>query len=346
MFGSDHCPVFIDLHDSIKRNGETILLRDLLNPTDRPPSTGPVFPWDEPRSAPQPPRFATKFMEEFSAKQRTLKSLWANTKPKSGPVAKKEENETATPNSSKDATSHNSPEPSTAMGIARAAFGALDSQPSSSRIKAASQLDATQPTQSSTEVAASQASTQAKRSASPGAAIAVCAQPAAVDLTLENSPPAKKVALERTKSASVPKGKAKKPPAGGQAKLAAFWTMPKPKPKAKAKDPTPPYLPSPSAACSSKLASPSEITFVDMDEPPDTVQDGLLAQALADEDAEKVAEREASRQAKNDAAGSQWASMFAPKKAPLCLVHHHPCKDFSECATKSVADSSRESPGT
>ncbi|KAL1412735.1 Class II abasic (AP) endonuclease [Vanrija albida] len=48
VHGSDHCPVYIDLHDSIELDGQTIYLRDLLNPKDRPPSTAPVYPSDIP----------------------------------------------------------------------------------------------------------------------------------------------------------------------------------------------------------------------------------------------------------------------------------------------------------
>lgn len=331
VFGSDHCPVYIDLHNSIERDGDTVYLRDLLNPTDRPPSTGTVFPWDEPRTAPQPPRFATKFMEEFSAKQRTLKSLWANAKPKATVLEKKAVTEAEVPEVLKDAAANEPEEPSTAIGIARAAFGALDTPSRSSKqTQGATQVDETQPTQPSTDISAPSQQAPLPANGSPRPRAVKRSQPTTVDLTLEDSPPTKKVALERTRSAPAPKGKAKKAPPGGQAKLAAFWTMPKV--KSKAKEPSPPSLPPPSAASSSKQASSPEFSLLEMGEPPDTVQDELLAQALADEDAEKDAERERERKARNQAAAPQWANMFAPKKAPLCTVHHHPCKDFSECS--------------
>jgi AP endonuclease-2 len=327
VYGSDHCPVYIDLHDSIELDGERIHIRDLLNPADRPPSTGTVFPWDEPRSAPQPPRFATKFMEEFSTKQRTLKSLWANAKPKVKAAEKKaEEKSRVEPEPGPPTEERPSLEPSTTMGIARAAFEALDAPQSAASTPPVDEARSTQPP------AAATAPTQPiQESSSPRGSDRLAEvkrpQPATVDLTLEDSPPTKKVALERSKSAPAPKGKAKKAPAGGQAKLAAFWSMPKP--KSKAKESTPPRLPPASAASSSRKAATPDISLVDEAEPPDTVQDELLAQALAEEDEELEAERARQREARNQAAGTKWASMFAPKKAPLCTVHQHPCKDFS-----------------
>lgn len=325
VYGSDHCPVYIDLHESIERDGETIYIRDLLNPVDRPPSTGTVFPWDEPRSAPQPPRFATKFMEEFSTKQRTLKSLWANTKPKVKTVQKKAEETRDELEPLKEKTPPQ--EPSTTMGIARAAFEVLDAPPAAA---GPTQMHESQSTQPSTSVAAPTQSTQESSPvrSSPRPPGLKHVEPPTVDLTLEDSPPAKKVALERTKSAPAPKGKAKKAPATGQAKLAAFWSVPKA--KATAKEPSPPRLPPPSAASIPKKADSLDDFLFDEGKPPDTVQDELFAQALAEEDAEMAAERERQREARNHAAGTKWASMFAPKKAPLCTVHQHPCKDFSE----------------
>ncbi|OCF38997.1 exodeoxyribonuclease III [Kwoniella heveanensis CBS 569] len=77
VYGSDHCPVYIDLHETIHHplHG-TLHLKDQLNPPDRPQSTAPVYPNDVPREAPEPPRFATKFHDEFSGRQTSLKSFF------------------------------------------------------------------------------------------------------------------------------------------------------------------------------------------------------------------------------------------------------------------------------
>ena len=67
VFGSDHCPVYIDLHETADIPGKgTLHLRDMLNPTGRPPSTAPEYPTVPPRTVPEPPRLATKFFEEIS----------------------------------------------------------------------------------------------------------------------------------------------------------------------------------------------------------------------------------------------------------------------------------------
>ncbi|KAH6910497.1 DNA-lyase 2 [Coprinopsis sp. MPI-PUGE-AT-0042] len=60
--GSDHCPVYVDFHDSIvgPSSGQTLLLADVLG---APRANGKI---------PDPPRIATKWWEEFSGKQTSL----------------------------------------------------------------------------------------------------------------------------------------------------------------------------------------------------------------------------------------------------------------------------------
>ena len=76
----------IDLHDSIiQDNGKILQLRDMLNPCDRPPSTVPAYMMDPKRQAPEPPRFATKFLDEFSSRQTNLRDFFKG-KSKSSPT--------------------------------------------------------------------------------------------------------------------------------------------------------------------------------------------------------------------------------------------------------------------
>lgn len=124
VFGSDHCPVYIDLHERIELNGETLVLREVLNPADRPVSTAPVYPSDVPRVAPEPPRFATKFMDEFSAKQRTLKSLWARPSP--SPSVSKSASPAGDEPTEEPRDEAPQPSPLSTLGIARAAFDSLE----------------------------------------------------------------------------------------------------------------------------------------------------------------------------------------------------------------------------
>ncbi|RPD64027.1 DNase I-like protein [Lentinus tigrinus ALCF2SS1-7] len=60
--GSDHCPIFIDLHDEITlQSGETLSLRDAMKQT-------PGFK--------EPPRLAAKFWNEFAGKQTVLSAFF------------------------------------------------------------------------------------------------------------------------------------------------------------------------------------------------------------------------------------------------------------------------------
>lgn len=82
VFGSDHCPVWVDLHERIvNERGETLVLRDLMNV---PPRTEALD--DEP---PDPPRFATRFWDEFSGKQRSLKDFFGGGLAKGGKASQK-----------------------------------------------------------------------------------------------------------------------------------------------------------------------------------------------------------------------------------------------------------------
>jgi AP endonuclease 2 len=60
--GSDHCPVYVDFHESIvdPSTGQTLFLKDVLG---APRTDGNI---------PDPPRIATKWWEEFSGKQTSL----------------------------------------------------------------------------------------------------------------------------------------------------------------------------------------------------------------------------------------------------------------------------------
>lgn len=285
--------MYIDLHEEIEEDGKTIRLKDVLNPADRPESTAPKFPSDIPRSAPEPPRFATKFFDEFSGKQRTLKSLWANAKPKATKVEAKAAPPSApssSPTPTRDTPDTTPPaedaQPSSTLGIARAAFSSLDS-PATLAQPAALQAGAT-----AQVVKASQ-----KR-------------PAAIDLTGDDEP-RKRSTVERSKSVSVKKT------SNGQMKLASFFSQPTPKAKA--------VSPAQVAELPSEPLPPSTLATDDGDIP-DTDRDALIAIAMAEEDEEREKQRAAQKQ-KNAPA---WSEIFAKKVPPKCKVHARPCKDFSE----------------
>lgn len=309
MFGSDHCPVYIDLHDEIQAGGQTIYLRDVMNPVDRPPSTAPKFPSDVPRVAPEPPRFATKFFDEFSGKQRTLKSLWANAKPKPMVVTKTSRSTSPVPS-----VIHEPPDPpstrsastdnvqlSSTLGIARAAFSKLDTL-------------ATRKVEDASSKPATQSSSSQKRSIS-------------IDVTADD---------EHKEEAGVkrPKRTPGKQFSNGQMKLASFFSQSAANPKptqssALRADSLPRTLSSHKAA-----TPPSTPVAASTEDVPDTDQDALIAIAMAEADDE----RERNRAAKIEEAAPVWSEIFAKKIPPKCKVHGRPCKDFSMSTRMACAD--------
>ena len=320
--------MYVDFHDSITtEEGKTLYIRDLLNPPDRPPSTAPVYPSDIPRDAPEPPRFATKFLEEFSAKQRTLMSLWGGKKSSASPapdekVVKEEQSQESQGSVATQATvptqgtqvaePTREETPVSTLGIARAAFESLDKPEESASTP--SELPTPQPPQ--------------PQQPTPAAPKVPTKRPLTVDLTADDEePPPKK--LERSKSTSAAaKGKGKAAPKGNQPKLAAFWSTPaKGTPKA-SPPPTKPSASKPSTSASTPSTSskpPDELPPDVLDCGPDTEKDALLAQALAEADEE----RQRAREAKKEEAAPVWSGIFAKKLPPLCTVHQKPCKDFS-----------------
>ncbi|KAH0582387.1 hypothetical protein H2248_010331 [Termitomyces sp. 'cryptogamus'] len=64
--GSDHCPVYVDLHDEIvDSTGATIQLQDVM-----------AFKKDQPQ---EPPRISSKFWDEYSGKQRLLQQFFGKS---------------------------------------------------------------------------------------------------------------------------------------------------------------------------------------------------------------------------------------------------------------------------
>jgi AP endonuclease-2 len=325
VFGSDHCPVYIDLHDSITtETGEVLHIKDQLNPPNRPPSTAPLYPTDPPRTAPEPPRFATKFLDEFSGKQQTLKSFFGGGRKKSESVV----SPSPTPTASEAGPSGSTKQPvmpkeasvderapketiasadsmTTPFGLARAAFESIDTSPSAS--------------------ANAQAGPSRPRSRSKSATIDLTAdEPISTQSTDRTTPSTKP-----TRGKSQPK-KPTKSPTPSQTKLSTFFQPPV---KAKRKSP-----PSPEITLQPRKRSsppPGVDLLVDTDIPelgPDPVEEALIAQAVAEADQER-SEQRAVQKAK---AAPVWNELFAKKLPPLCTVHQKPCKDFSKSPIPSA----------
>ncbi|GAA5866472.1 hypothetical protein JCM1840_001328 [Sporobolomyces johnsonii] len=121
VVGSDHCPVYLDLHDEIEVEGRgTIRLWDMMN-SGRSKEDPP----------PPPPGFATRFYDEFSGKQRQLSS-WFGKKGRAPPPQ---------PPTTSTSTSALSASPQTVSASAPEA-STSSSQPPTSKLFSSSQLSA------------------------------------------------------------------------------------------------------------------------------------------------------------------------------------------------------------
>lgn len=291
VFGSDHCPVHIDLHEEITLEDGTLLkLRDQLNPPNRAPSTAPIYPNAVPRAVPEPPRFATKFFDEFSGKQTTLRGFFSSgprkslVEPSPSPIEETPpavDNVSQTPSSAPRPAIIRTPTPDESLAapfsIARAAFDSITA---------------------STDTPASSAST--RRSAT-------------IDLTEDESPAQKTVRMPSPLTAAkASKAKAKPAkPSNGQRTLNTFFAKPPSVEKRKSPPKSTPTPPPPR---------------LEINRPTPSEEDALIAHAIAEADAEK-----ASKRAKTNAeAAPVWSNVFAKKLPPLCTVHQKPCKDFRE----------------
>ncbi len=327
VFGSDHCPVYIDLHETADIPGKGLLqLRDMLNPPDRPPSTAPFFLTDPPRTAPEPPRFATNFFEEFSGRQKTLQSFFGG---RSKPIRKPSNGDafvspsptpapTESPMEEKEPSLKPmppSPPPvpaveeslSTPFSLARAAFDSIDGTPP--------KLHELSP------------DAEASSSRKPRASAA------ASDLTLDEqngqsqgspatSPGRRKSDSEKSRA------KVAKPPPSGQTKLSTFFAQPPS--KAKRKSPTPSDPPSKQQDSSPAAPRRASIPVSPSRSKTAENEDALIAQAIAEADEQKASKRAAT----NAEAAPIWSNLFAKKLPPLCSVHHKPCRDYSELSMR------------
>ena len=333
VFGSDHCPVYIDLHETITlENGTELKLRDQLNPPDRPPSTAPVYPNDVPRTAPEPPRFATKFLEEFSGRQTNLRSFFTAGGPKKklvepspsptpelAPHSPPQQSQSSAPTVSQVSVALQ-PTPSDSVTPSNQAVrdaATLDDPLSAPFSIARAAFDSIQRDKSPEHKQRSQASSSAKP----------------IDLTMDTaesstSPkPAKQSKTRQTK------------PVGGQTRISAFFAQPA---SNKRKHPTSPQPQPRGSTSATSPAAAAAIPTSHIDAEVDAAcdsntadEDALIAQAIAEADEEK-----ANKRAKTNASAAPvWSNLFAKKLPPLCTVHQKPCKDFSECLL-CIAESS------
>jgi AP endonuclease-2 len=309
--------VYIDLHETIEHPERgTLHLRDMLHPPDRPPTTAVVYQTDPPRTAPEPPRFATKFYEEFSGRQTTLKSFFGggakrklislSPSPTGTPPVESSavESQRSVFTEEKPSTPVSLDNVTIPFSLARAAFDSLDAATApitsgdSSKATSSSISDVSQPSQLS--------SSRPRRPSE------------AIDMTDNDAEPTSSGSGCRRKPNSQFKDKPKpaKSSSHGQTTLASFFAPPSSREN----------LPSPvTPSLDRKRPLTTSASHALVETLGDSEEDALVAQAIAEADAEK-AER---RAAKNAQAAPMWSNLFAKKLPPLCTVHQKPCKDFS-----------------
>lgn len=344
MFGSDHCPVYIDLHDSITTpEGEVLHIRDQLNPPNRPPATVSAYPTEPARTAPEPPRFATKFLDEFSGKQQTLKSFFGGGRKKSESVVSP--SPTPAPTETPVQSGSECERPPVSQGTARE-IGYAPSAASSSTVPVATPFGLARAAFDSIDVPQPSATGDSQDRIAGGSRPKPSPRPStdAIDLTEDDDRSETKRASSTARSNKSPKApppskKASKPPPASQMKLSNFFGQPPN--KAKRKSPPGSDAPRPprkrtttSPVAEAEVDGPLVDLNIPSQEPEpeqgheaerDPAEEALIAQAVAEADAERE-EKRAEQKAK---AAPKWNELFAKKLPPLCTVHQKPCKDFS-----------------
>nr|XP_019044186.1 exodeoxyribonuclease III [Kwoniella bestiolae CBS 10118]OCF23116.1 exodeoxyribonuclease III [Kwoniella bestiolae CBS 10118] len=365
VYGSDHCPVYIDLHETINHPEKGKLhLKDMLNPPDRPLSRAPVYPNDVPRAAPEPPRFATKYFDEFSGRQTTLKNFFGGggsrkkddiPKPSPSPTPPVASRSTATPAPTEITAEDSQPvitlsngvaEPSigpdesiaTPFSLARAAFDSIDtpSQPQAGPSVSKPSQEPLSTTHSNKPPLHTQ------RQSSLDNAIDMTFDEDDISFTSTNaaagSSKVKPPSSIKTKSSKSTNSKSSTT-TGSQTKLSSFFSQPPS--SAKRKPSSSPVNVQPrtkSARPSISSISPSRSSSIFLQTHPTAVEPPIEEPSehvgwTEQEDElinQAIQDAERDRKAKNDSAKPVWGELFAKKLPPLCTVHGKPCKDFCE----------------
>jgi AP endonuclease-2 len=351
VFGSDHCPVYVDLHETIvDSDGKTLHLRDLMNAGERIPLPAPLETLkDETREALEPPPFATKWWDEFSGKQRSLMSFFG--KKADGPIAsgsslapnavptKKIESRKRGRSVSTNGTARPPGTPSIIVEEKESKPGLLPPImiPSSGTIPLTVDSDAETVT-----VSSSRPIIQTTADEEP---IEVGSSP------IEASPVYKKkktspIATQSHKGSQVNKaGKSKQKDSdtASQTKLSSFFRQPSASPSSSTSKPTRKTHKRTDSRSSTGVKAEHKPIEIDDDLEIAHVVDGSASKTAIELDDEALAmsmarEEEASMSGNGEnkvlteqeqaEAVKSWGSIFAKKVPPKCIVHEAPCKSF------------------
>ncbi|BGP12455.1 hypothetical protein JCM10213_006979 [Rhodosporidiobolus nylandii] len=290
IVGSDHCPVYLDLHDEL----------DI-------PGRGKVSIWDEMNPGrtrgdklPDPPQFAARFMDEFSGKQKLLSSFFV--KKSAMPPA---EAPSPSPSASPKPASSSAPEASTsASRPSSSAFST--SQPLSSKASSASLSNGSSKKGKGKECSPS-VDVEEKKAGQQ-------------QLSSFFKPPPKPEPVKKARK-KASKTDSPLPPASTSGRARSSSSQP----KARATSRKPPedsdddiLIVEPSSVAASTSSS---------QQPPPSP--ASVSSATAQSSADAKAEREAAvaaAAATNAESASAWSSIFASKPPPLCDGHGEPSK--------------------
>ncbi|KAJ9108869.1 hypothetical protein QFC21_000189 [Naganishia friedmannii] len=316
IYGSDHCPVYLDLRESITgEDGKEVLLRDLLGSPTLSSQQGLAAIVDGER--PDPPALATRFWDEYSGKQTSLKDFFGKkaTPPKNAVVGR---TASVTNGVSKgkvvvEAQRRNR-ERSTSANAAKvpASISGLGVRPTSN--SDLSQGEQT-PLDATTEMTADSTTQQASTSA-PLTLAADSNETNEDIIDLTNSTETSPVKPKRKASTSMMQSKREKKPrktaatsTEAQSNLSSFFRSP--------------TQSLPRARVPSSATSPASAEVASRTEEEEA--DYQYAKALASAE-EYVDEEDAGE--RSEAARRTWSNIFAKKVAPRCRVHNLPCKAF------------------
>ncbi|TDL23804.1 DNase I-like protein [Rickenella mellea] len=288
--GSDHCPVFIELHDEITtETGETLTLRNAMK-MDGPPR--------------ESPRIAAKNWDEFSGKQKLLSTFFG-----------KKSNSTA---SSETKLAEITQQPKTSVDMAQGLSASQPlTHPNHPETKTAlrDSPPPPQPPSSSPPVLS-----QSSQTHTPSTALSIDASASA------STAKRKKKMQADSNYPAQPTKKQKKPQKTGQTQLSTFFSKPA---KASSTEKNC-AEPSSSGAVvdvenDTLPTTKSPYTSTEDDNTSQMDSDFALAQQLSESQ-----ETSATPVERLSGGGKQaWSTLFAPLKPPNCMIHREPAKEFT-----------------
>ncbi|KAF9269129.1 DNase I-like protein [Marasmius fiardii PR-910] len=313
--GSDHCPVYIDLHDElIGKDGNTLKLKDVLS------NAGDTKN--------EPPRLATRFWDEYSGKQKLLSSFFGGGKKGAATIV-----------TTSTAQTSQAPQVMVAAPTATVVFTTPVIQDPKFDDTEKEQAAPTSPPSVSVSPATTGASSSKKRALSPEAASTSASGSAPTKKSKEQSRPSEVQAKTRPTSSTTTANKPMKLKPG-QSKLSTFFAQPRSSASSsgnkqktvKGKEKEKHAIIADISTTSTLNQLPpmdvdlGEVQDFDVDmQQPDSEEDYCLALALSS--SQRSASSSSSQKQKET--GEAWRSLMAPIQPPLCTVHREPAKEFT-----------------